>query len=138
MKLSRSRLSEASVFRSKVIFESAVKLPSALSRNVPVPPVAVRTAAEGSDTPTSCSRTLTVAFEAAVTVQTLPLAAAVGDVIAGAGVADGVGVAVGVVVETVAPPPQATSATAARARITRSAREPFIVGVACTNQSLCK
>src|SRR6266850_6658639 len=116
MKLSRSRLSDASVLRSKVIFESALNVPSALSWNVPVPPVAVRTASEGSETPTSCSRTLTVALDAAVTAQALPLAvvAAVGDAVAGAGVAVGVDVAVGVSVDalvTVAAPPQATSAT---------------------------
>jgi len=78
-------------------------------------------------------------LDAAVTAQALPLAVvgAVADAVAGAGVAVGVDVAVGVSVDAlviVAEPPQATSATVVIK--SRSALAMFIVGVACTNQTL--
>src|SRR5580765_5220215 len=103
MKLSRSRSSLESVVSSKVILESVVKVPSALSSNDPFAPVAVRTASDGRLTPTSCSRTRMVAFDLSVIDQApadAVVAAAVAvAVVVGVGVADGV--------STVAEPPQA-------------------------------
>jgi len=58
-----------------VIFDAGVKVPSALSSKEPVPPVATRTASFGALRPTSCSRTLTVAFDALPTVHALAEAA---------------------------------------------------------------
>jgi len=79
--------------------------------NVPVAPVAVSTASEGRLTPTSCSRTLTTAFDAGVTVQPTPAAVGVGAAgafVAGAAVGAAVG-AVGDAVASDAVPPHAAS-----------------------------
>jgi len=75
--------------------------------NVPVAPVAVSTASEGRLTPTSCSRTLTTAFDAGVTVQPTPAAVGVGA--AGAFVAGAAVGAVGDAVASDAVPPHAAS-----------------------------
>src|SRR2546428_12782998 len=69
MKRSRSRWSLVSVVRSNEIFESLVNVPSTLSVKDPVAPVATSTASEGALTPTSCSRTRTVASEASAPAQ---------------------------------------------------------------------
>src|SRR5688572_3521152 len=102
MKSSRLRLSLASVVRSKLIFASDENVPSSFNAKVPVAPVATSTASDGRFTPTSCSRTLTVAFDMLLTVH-VPVA------VLGAGVAVAaavVGVAVGATVAlgTAAPP----------------------------------
>ena len=101
-----------------MIFESEVNVPSAFSANDPDAPFTVKTASEGSDTPTSCSRTLTVAADALVTVHAdaavLAATVVVGTVV---GVALAVSVAVGALV--VAAPPQAAPNATARTRTIR-------------------
>jgi hypothetical protein len=123
-KLSRSRESLESVVRSNVIFESVEKVPSDFKENVPAPPVAVSTASEGRLTPTSCSRTLTTAFDAEDTVQVDAAALAVVAVVAvAAGAVVGVEAAceaavvgAGLAVATTALPPHAPSSAAAKTR----------------------
>src|SRR6185503_2047940 len=135
MKLSRSRESLDSVVRSNVIFEFGENVPSEFRVNVPVPPVAVSTASLGSETPTSCSRTLTTAFDAAPTVQVFALAAAVdaavaAGVVVAAAVAAGVELVVGagVAVATAPPPHAAKSRAAAKRRVIGLVMDPpFVV-----------
>src|SRR2546425_5491640 len=111
MKLSRLRSSLESVVRSKLIFEPDSNVPSPFSSNDPVAPVAVSTASDGRLTPTSCSRTRTVALDLSVTVHA-PADAAV--VAAGVALAVAVGVEVGAAGD--ADPPQAAGTTPAKAK----------------------
>src|SRR2546428_2346988 len=71
-KLSLADSSLRSVPRSNEIFESGENVPLSFSTNVPAAPVATSTASEGKLTPTSCSRTRTVACDLSVTVQAGP------------------------------------------------------------------
>src|SRR5438874_1220650 len=89
---------------SKLIFEPDAKVPSVPRSNEPVAPVAVSTASDGRLTPTSCSRTRTVAFDLSLTVHALADATVVA---AAVGVAASVGVGVDVVVTEVPDPPHA-------------------------------
>ena len=109
MKRSRSRWSLVSVVRSNEIFESLVNVPSTLSVKDPVAPVATSTASDGALTPTSCSRTRTVAFEVSPTDQ---VPCATGPAVPGA-----VAVGAGAVLGVAAPPHAATNSTASRAPI---------------------
>jgi hypothetical protein len=86
-----------------VILDPDANVPSVFKVNEPFAPVAVRTASDGRLTPTSCSRTLIVAFDLSVTVHAAPDA--------GAGVAESAAVGVGVAVATegVADPPHAAA-----------------------------
>src|SRR5688500_2049085 len=93
MKSSRLRLSLASVVRSKLIFESDENVPSSFRMKVPAAPVATSTASDGRFTPTSCSRTRTVAFDVLLTVQ-VPVVVVVTAVALGVLVAVDVGRAV--------------------------------------------
>src|SRR5437870_2671290 len=108
MKRSRSRWSLVSVVRSNEIFESLVNVPSTLSVKDPVAPVATSTASDGALTPTSCSRTRTVAFEVSPTDQ---VPCATGPAVPGA-----VAVGAGAVLGVAAPPHAATNSTASRAQ----------------------
>ena len=108
MKSSRCRLSLASVVMSKLIFESDENVPSSFSWNVPAAPLATSTASDGRLTPTSCSRTRTVAFEVSLTVH-IPPAAAVAVVV---GVGDVVAT-VGVALDVAGAPPQAATSKVA-------------------------
>jgi hypothetical protein len=94
-------------------------VPSFVSRNDPVAPLATRTASAGTFTPTSCSRTRTVAFDVLLTLHV--------EAVTVVGVADALGVGVGVgdvvVVDDGAAPPHTArrklavaSVTAMRAR----------------------
>src|SRR5256885_17193121 len=97
-----------------VIFESPLNVPSLLMANDPLAPFAVSTASDGRFTPTSCSRTLMVAFVSLPIVHVLAPVAVVLDV--AAAVAAGVVVAVCVGVGALAAPPQAARRMAAAAR----------------------
>jgi hypothetical protein len=127
-KLSRSRLSLARVARSNAIFESDEKVPSSLRTNVPVAPVATSTASDGRLTPTSCSRTRTVAFEELLIVQ-VPIVAVVVVALADALALGEGAVATAVAAAGVPAPPHEASRkpTVATGEIMR-ARDPLIIG----------
>jgi hypothetical protein len=110
MKLSRSRSSLESVVRSNVILDPDANVPSEFKVNEPFAPVAVRTASDGRLTPTSCSRTLIVAFDLSVTVHAGPEAdPAVAESAAAVAESAAVGVGVAVATEGVADPPHAAA-----------------------------
>src|SRR5438067_13387619 len=97
-----------------VILESPLNVPSLLIAKVPLAPFAVSTASDGRFTPTSCSRTLMVAFVSLLIVQVPPAVAVVLDV--AAAVAVGAVVAVSAGVGALAAPPQAANKMRAAAR----------------------